>query len=298
MAQQYFFDKAVNRLVVPREGIRVTAYRSYKGNDALMTSLGTSAKTAIGRATGRTIKSNDGQKWVEITLYKSVRGHTTAYVHLSEVLLFEATNDNVDTGMDGEKLLKNLLGNDREISKRLMLASATVNELPEGKAKNQAIDIIANLSAKLRDRQDHIKQSGLVKFQEVLNDSMDWLMDKIGLGVLPVIPLIPIAIGAGVGVVGAVSLYFVFKPDYDESQVDLKLTADLEKLLAKEDPKVAQKIKTDLEGQIDKAYNQGNTDGTFSGIFTIIKPLAIAALGFYAITKLPDLIGKVQKQNG
>jgi hypothetical protein len=37
---------------------------------------------------------------------------------------------------------------------------------------------------------------------------------------------------------------------------------------------------------VDTAYGHGKTQGTFSGMFNIIKPLAFAVLGFWGISKI------------
>jgi uncharacterized membrane protein len=296
MAKPFFFKNAVNRLVVAKVGKTVKAYSTYRGNgNTLYMALGNSQRLSFGRATGKTVKADDGSNWYQITLYKSVQGATTAYVSMNDVLLYPVATDSISTPLDGEKVLKDLIVRDQQVSKNLILATAQVSQMKPGTNRTNAERVITALAAKLKVRQDHIKESGLVKFQEATTSAMDSIKDFFGIGFIVTVPT---AIAAGsliaVGVGAAIALYFVFKPSYDESKTDLKISKDLAKLLEKEDPVVAQKIKDDIEKQIDDAYNQGNTDGTFGGMFEIIKPLAYAAVGFYLVTKVPALIAKVQ----
>jgi hypothetical protein len=69
-----------------------------------------------------------------------------------------------------------------------------------------------------------------------------------------------VVIGAVIGAGLIVGAYFAFKPKYDESTADLKISKDLEAALATLTPEKAAEVKADLEKQIDTAYNQGKTD--------------------------------------
>lgn len=296
MATQFFFKEAVNRLVVAKEGITVKAYSTYggKGNTLYM-ALGNKQKLSFGRATGKAVTAEDRSKWIQLTLYKSVMGATTAYVSLNEVMLYKPSSNNVSTPLDGEKVLHTLIETDQEVSKNLILATAQVSQMKAGSKRSNAEATITALALKLKARQKHIKESGLVKFQEATTSAMDSIKDFFGLGFVITVPT---AIAAGsliaVGVGAAIALYFVFKPSYDESKVDLKISKDLSMLLEKEDPVVAQKIKDDIEKQIDDAYNQGNTDGTFGGITKVIMPLIYVGAGAWLLMNGPELFSKLK----
>ena len=131
-----------------------------------------------------------------------------------------------------------------------------------------------------------------MKFTTVLSDSIDWLKDKIGLGA--VITGSALAIGAVSALVGAAALYYVFKPDYDDSKKDLKVSYNLKKLLDSAEPEVAKQIEQDLEKQIDDAYNQGKTDQWFSGIGSMLKYAAIIGGTIYIV---PKAISAIQEHN-
>ena len=167
-------------------------------------------------------------------------------------------------------------------------------------------DKFKGLFTRLTRRQEKIKTSKILAWKTGLKKGMDNLVEGfktymlVNFGVyiqgIGSITAIVIAAVAGAGL--AVAAYFAFRPEYDESKTDLKISRDLEDLLKKTDPENATKIKADLEGQIDKAYNTGKTQGTFSGMFNIIKPLAFAALGFWGITKLIDSSNKKRASVG
>ena len=112
------------------------------------------------------------------------------------------------------------------------------------------------------------------------------------------IPLVAIVVGAVAGAGLSVAAYFAFRPEYDESKTDLKLSKELEDVLKNVDPITAENIKADLEKQVDTAYYKGKTAGTFSGMFNILKPIAFAALGFWGITKLIDSQGRKRASVG
>lgn len=298
MAKTVFFEKAVNRLVVPVDR-EFKAYGKYGGRGSVLytATSDNEERESIGRSTGRLIVDNDGSKWIEMTLFKA-SGQTTAWFALrpngyDTALLYKPASDEGDTPINGNKLVEMLIGNDNQIAEQLYKASAIIEEMPNSRQKEDAIAIVQGLESKLLDRQNKIKESGLVKFTEKVNSGVDWIKDKLGLGAI-ITGTVAILVGVGVGLAGAAALYFVFKPDYDESQTDLKVSRDLETLLEKAEPETSRKIKEDLEKQVDKAYNQGKTDGTFGGMFSIIKPLALAAGGFWVITQLPGFIERIQ----
>lgn len=295
MATHFFFKEAVNRLVVAREGKTVKAYSQYGGEgNTLYIAYGDKQQLSFGRATGKTVTANNGSKWIQLTLYKSVMGVTTAYVAFEDVLLFKPTSDEVPTPLNGEKVLKTLIETDQEVSKNLILATAQVAQMKPGTKRTNAERTIQALSTKLKTRQEHIKQSGLVRFQEAASSAFDSIKEFFGIGFVVTVPT---AIAAGsliaVGVGAAIALYFVFKPSYDESKADLKISNDLAKLLEKEDPIVAQKIKDNIEKQIDDAYNQGKTDGTFGGMFSVVKPLLWGGAGIWLLFNGKELFEKL-----
>ena len=115
----------------------------------------------------------------------------------------------------------------------------------------------------------------------VLKVTLSW---KFGINI-GVIPVAAVVVGAIIGGGLATAAYFAFRPDYDESKTDLIISTELEEALSKVTPETATKIKAGLEKQVDDAYNSGKTAGSFSGMFSILKPVAIGLLGFFAIQK-------------
>lgn len=284
---------------------RVYVYRTPSGRKVLMASMGNPMNKSIGRATGRAVRSEDGSKWLEITLHNAVKGETTGWMRFGdnitrEVLLYKPVEGDHNALINGDLLVKRLAATDQMISKELLKAQAIISQTANAELKQQALPVLQNLSAKLNSRQQKIKTSKLVQFEEKLSEGMRKVLDYIGLSglhdqQLGAIPLVPIAVGGVVGVGAAVALYYVFKPDYDQAQTDLKLSRDLNALLSKADKETSARIKEDLEKQIDDAYNQGKTDGVFGGMFNIIKPLALMVAGIYLAPKLITGIQQLQR---
>lgn len=193
----------------------------------------------------------------------------------------------------GYDLLQNLVKTDNELYHNLLLNAESIQRLKErGITVSTYENRLNRIISSYTERQNKIKHSNLVNFQTRLNQGFQWLADKFsdlihGVGALP---LIPVAIGAAIGLGTGFLIYLTFRADYSESTLNLKESKELQKLLNQVDKEVAGAIRSDLEKQIDTAYASGKTSGKISFLGGSVKNLALIGLGVLAVVKLPELL--------
>lgn len=226
--------------------------------------------SSAGRTTGSVLSMNDGE-WFQVAL--SVSNVKYGYVRKDVMQLVKpASNATAESNAKG--MVENLLKNDLQIAKNLAAVQKKYGSLSLTQKTNYIL-----LKTNLINRQKLIqKNSGLLTVKK----TTDNIISGIG-------EIITIALAVGFGIAIAATVYYAFKPSYDQSTSDLKVSSDLQAVIYKmnEDfPGRGDALKADLENQVDDAYNQGKNDGTFGGAFKIIKPLAWAGLGLWAGSKL------------
>lgn len=243
-----------------------------------------------GTTTGNVNKMIDGDWW-QIKTDSGVFGYVRSDVA-------KAIKPKPATVTDAKDIIESLVESDKKVFDVLNKVQLFLLALKsKGNDTSKYDNSFVSLSKRLTTRQDAIKSSTVIKWQAGIKEAFaksqqsyinllqqtngDAGMFMAGIGALPVAIIVAVTFGAGL----AATAYFIFKPKYDESKTDLKISSELENLLSKTDPATSTKIKNDLEKQIDTAYNQGNTDGTFGGMLSLIKPLAIGLLGFWLVTK-------------
>lgn len=233
----------------------------------------------VGISTGTYFKMSDGN-WFQVTTDKGA-----GYVQ-QKIVKFENPSEK-----EANDLVSKLVVSDQKIFESLLRISPIIANLKKQGKNTSAYDKqFKALSDRLSARQKAIKESKVVSWKAGLKKGYDKMISWFkslyssisGIGVVPIVAVI---ISAVVGAGLAATAYFIFKPKYSESQVDLKISSELESLLQKTDPETAEKIKTDLETQIDTAYNQGKTDQSFSSIWNVGKYVIIFGLGYVLITK-------------
>jgi hypothetical protein len=290
MAELLFNRDYVNLLTTAKNQAGLN-YRTGPGTNNK--TIGTAAYgKSWGRTSGNYYKMTDGI-WYQVIVNDN-KGYAWVREDVTRLLL---PKDSPVTDSQSKKMIDQLVSNDMQIHDSLISSANILNA-----AKAKGINVSAynekykGLITRLIRRQDKIKNSKILSWKTGLKKGMENLLDGFKTYVLTnfgiyiqgigVIPLVAIVISAVAGAGLAVAAYFAFKPEYDESTIDLKVSRELEDLLKTTDPETADKIKADLEKQVDKAYNRGKTQGTFAGMFKIIQPLAFAALGFWGITKI------------
>ncbi|MCX6257975.1 MAG: hypothetical protein NTW49_08800 [Bacteroidia bacterium] len=286
-----FDKKYTNKLAYAKSG--TSNVRSLPSQSSeLVTAV--SGNQAAGRTSGAYLAMDDGN-WLQVNLYQTINGKSYGYMREDVVRLTDpppdSPNDKVDDKEAGS-LLENLVKNDNQTYHSMLKSAEMIDRLKkQGKDMSSHETKLNDLTARYSKRQQKLKDSTLIKWQDGLKKGYEWLADKwsrmvdsIGTPIL-----IPIAIGAVVALGLAVTIYYAFKPDYEDSVVDLKVSADLEQALSKVSPEQAQKIKDDLNKQVDDAYNQGKVDQEFSFFGLPMKTLILGGLGIFAAGKILSL---------
>jgi len=249
----------------------------------------------IGTATGYYKEEKDGS-WVQILLPQPKGGMTKGFVR-TDVVKMATEAESKQLAQAGDELIQKLVKSDMEVGTVLTRIDNTL-KAAEKKGINVS-DYRTNwnkLAERFNTRQTSIKNSKVLQYKEKLivlatYAKAWWLTNSMLFGVsksrrIGAVPLVAVIVGAVAGVGLSVAAYFILKPKYTESQTDLKISQDLEKALSTLDPQARQAVVNDLESQIDTAYNQGKTDGTFSGMGKILKPILFLGLGAFAVTKI------------
>lgn len=292
MAELLFNRDYVNLITTAKNQAGLN-YRTGPGTSYKTVGTGSYGKS-FGRTSGNYYKMSDGI-WYQVILNG---GKGYAYVR-EDVTKLVVPKDTPVSEAESKKIIDALVNNDIQIHESLI---RTANLLSSAKEKGVSIssqeEKYKGLLTRLIRRQEKIKNSKILSWKTGLKKGMDKLVEGFKTYVLVnwgiyikgigAVPIVAVVVGAVAGAGLSVAAYFAFRPEYDESKTDLKLSKELEDILKKVDPVTAEKIKTDLEKQVDTAYNKGKTAGTFSGMFNVIKPFAFAALGFWGVTKLID----------
>jgi hypothetical protein len=245
-----------------------------------------------GITTGNVNKMSDGEWW-QIDIGSKVYGYVRNDVATTTTPVKSTSNP---TTTDAANVIANLVESDKSVWDTLARIKALITVINAKGGNTSAYDSqLSTLTNRLVARQNAIKNSNVVKWSEGIKSSYKTLLESLpnsaspyadsgmwlaGIGALPMVVIVSIVAGAGL----TAAAYYIFKPKYDESKADLKISTELETALSKVDPATASKIKTQLEKQIDNAYNQGATDQKFSGAWSIIKPVGFALVGYFLLT--------------
>lgn len=279
------FDQNLVGLEVYPKGSSVNVRKNMGTNDPILFTK--KAGELVGITTGAYGIMKDG-KWY---LIKS--GNIQGYVR-EDVVTF--IKPKTITKSDSLTMIQKLVESDKAVYNTLQKIDILIKAAKTKKVDTAKSETLLNsLSNRLQTRQDDIKKSNVVKWtagynkivdeakKAIINTSSQDILNRIPIGAISGVPAIVIVSVVAGGALTAAA-YFIFKPKYDESTADLKISKDLENLLSKTDPVTSKKITDNLEKQIDTAYNQGKTDGTFGGVFKILLPIAGLVGGYFLIS--------------
>lgn len=244
-----------------------------------------------GKHKGKQIVIANAQDWIPI----ESRAGYLAFVRI-DVIKVSETKPKVPTKEEQKELLQKLIATDIVIFRRLASIGVLISQLERKgyKVENQKA-LYKQLVKNYSDRQDIIKKSGAIKFQELKSDfTIWWLKNKYFLGITGVgaLPAVPIAIGVILGVSLSVALYYILRPTYDQATRDLKITGTFKKWLEQLPDDAQKEISDDLEKQIDKAFNIGLFRGKFGSLWTIGKYAIIGIVSIWGFGKLLDYADK------
>ncbi len=278
-------EKHRNKTVFPRTGI-LNAYR--------LPSLGSQIvnvyiKGAPAGVTTGQIQQVSSGFWLELNLYGGFNG----WVRANDILLSSYTIP-VKEG-NGKGLIDRIINNDFELYHRLLIIAENINRLNNnGISTNTHNGTLSFLIKSYQDRQNHIKGSKLIKFQLKIKSAYKFLVDKfrpkrnnIGLAIS-----ISIAIGLVAAAGTSLAIYLIFRPDYDASTRDLKVSKNLESALEGLDPKIKQSILDDLERQVDRAFLFGLFEGKLGSFLKIAKTGILIGGGLWLGSKLLSSVKK------
>jgi hypothetical protein len=222
----------------------------------------------------------DGYSW-----YAIVPNFTTRYrivYAASGYFNVRKTNEHI-TPQKLMSLVNSMLNNDRQTARVLYPTALKLMHLyDKGKITKKEFDhyssIILSILQSIRRHQQLIlehKQAFKIKttVDKYLSKMASWF-GLSGLGIAPMV--IGAIIGVVVGLATAAFLYYLFKPAYDESTVNLKISKRLKQALDSLPEADRQQVINDLEHQIDDAYNQGKTDQRIGDIGSSLKYLLLA----------------------
>lgn len=219
------------------------------------------------------------------------------YVPLSS---FTIKTDELPTKGEIEKLINLININNILIYKRLLVTLEIINRLKvvyknDAARLNKLLKVAetaANVGHNLQNNIDTLNSmKNYLTVKTWFDDRYEELKKSVGLSGLGAAPvLLVFGIGAAVTATVITLLYFVLKPTYDSSTANLIISEGLSKALDSLTPQEKKEVLSDLEKQIDDAYNQGKTDqkidDTGGSFITVIKWSVVGLLGY----KLIDLI--------
>lgn len=291
-----YAEKYLNKYIKPvgTSGSNVRA--SYSTSSAIVGGL-TTANAGTWKTTGN-FQNVSPYTWYEVKNTSNVKGWLR-----NDVFLIAATQTTPpaptpvstnSTDKEAQALIDALVKSDQELYNSMCRTFAQIQLLYEKgvnvTSQMQQLLAVYNRWAK---RQTELKNNSSLKTTSTqppvytaLASTLQRLFSRVSGDTVGAIPLLVIIIVVAIVSAGAgVAVYKSFQPKYSESTVDLKISKELEKALATLDPATANKVKQDLEGQVDNAHKQGVTDGKWGGMLGTVKYLAVGLIGFYLVDK-------------
>lgn len=241
----------------------------------------------VGRTSGTYVQMDDG-RWWQVNLYTSINGRSYAYCR-EDVIMLSPPGESSQGDKYGSQLLTDLINSDIKLYQNLLITSELLDKAKEkGINISQYEDKATTLVKRYNERQQSIKDSNLVKTSNWINSKWKWLQNKwaslvngIGIAVG-----ITVALTATATLVTTAIIFYAFRPKYEDSKADLKVSENLKKAVANLTPQEASDLITDLESQIDTAYTQGRQDQKFSSLFGNVKTLGIIVGTYLLVDKL------------
>ena len=301
-----FSQKHIN-LVASPSGSNVNVRKEPTTNSTVLYNRSNTATpgtvASAGRTTGDFVKEGS-YTWFKIILTKSYGGQSWGWVRNDVVKLYKPKTEQISEAK-AKSLIDNLVQTDIQVYEQALkiaplLDSAEKKGANVSKQKNLYKEIVQRLEA----RQEKMKNSKLLKWQTGIKKGTEKLKDFFksflatqyhiygteSIGAIGTI-IISAVIGGGL----VVAAYFAFRPDYDESKTDLKMSTELEKALSLLTPIEAAKLQKDLEKQVDTAYNTGKSNERFNVLGGGLKWALIALVVGWGVTKGLNVYSSVKK---
>ena len=292
-----FNPKKVNLIVAPKGSNLNIRTGPSTGTSILFTLENTATPPKVSSA-GRT--TGDYEKDGSYIWYKLITTNKrgVGWVRNDVIKLYKPGSTPKNIENEAQDVVNKLIASDLKVYGNLVKSGAILEDLTkEGKNVSKASKMYKPLLDRLTTRQEKLKTSKVLKVKTGALKAANWVKDAfktyifnayhMRIGDTDQIGAIVSMIVGGAIVGGALAAaYFIFRADYDESSVDLKISNDLAELLAQADPETAQAIKDDLEKQLDRGARSGFVKGKFKGMFNIVKIAAFVGLGLWVSTKV------------
>lgn len=279
--------------------------QSYSTSSAIVGKITKSDRWKV-QSYGYKTGESDAEKWYAIKMPNGQIG----YCRKDLLKFYTYTDKDNYSDKDLNTFLTDLVAVNKSIYLRLLQSSVLLQQAYQNGVNYNTIAAytakLTQLNDNLAARQKELEQSTFIKcktaFESVWEKAYNVYKKLIetvssisGIGVAPVVVAAVVVAITAVAGVAAYSIYQALKPKYDASVIDLQQSDELKRALESLTPEEKNKVVEDLEKQIDDAYNEGRKDATFSGAWSIIKPLAIAVGGWYLITMFIDKQAKKRR---
>lgn len=279
--KERFSRNKVNLVIYPR-GSSLN-YRE-KPTTASRVLYNSKKNVSFGRTTGTWVKMSDGI-WYQTVLNGVDK---IAWVREDVIKLEKPTKDLDKSKAEVQSIVNKLVQNDIKVHESLLRSSALIESLKkQGRSFSIYEKQFKELWDRMESRQDAIKNSRAVRWKEGVKN---WYNQFTGFvknifkrssvgsvsGASIIIGVVVIALLNG-------AAWLIFRPKYINSTKDLKISGELESLLNQANPLMAERIKEDLERQIDQAFQTGVSRGEFGGSLKMIKNLAIGVGTFLVL---------------
>lgn len=280
-----FDRKLMNKVVSPKNQAANTRRNPTKASRVMVRTL---KGKAIGRTSGVFQDMSDGHRWYKVTFLKKKGNPLRIYGWIrSDVAKLTEPVSNPE--VNSLALIRTIINNDKKLIKRLVVIGNQLIELKkEGADVTKYVKRFEILVKRYNRRQSLLKNSKTLEFTQEAAISLTKLFliftrpGGISIGVVPAVVL---PIGELIAVlVAATAAYFIFRPELDDSLVDLDVSTELQDVLDQLDPELKDEILEDLEEQIDNAAEKGASAINTDEIINKIRNIAIG-VGVFILAK-------------
>ena len=239
----------------------------------------------IGRTSGYYTDKTDG-RWYQVNINNPDNPLLKVGYVRFDVITFAEPQKNTSSSINAQAMMDELVKQEKEIYKTIIKLAPVLLDLQKKGVNVQNEKLVyKQLVNRLAKRNDAVLSSNLVQVtrgkltgHEKEFAAFRELWNNIGLD--------PITWGIIIGIVVtalvATTAYYAFKPNYEESKVDFKLSKNLDTALkAKLTTEEYNQLKAEGKKQIDDAYNSGKKQETVS----LISKALLFVGGFMAVDK-------------
>jgi len=276
--------------------IDMVLYKSRSGNAVM-----------CGVSSGRWVNYN-GENYLQVISNFGDYGY--GYVNASDINQKSGKLISEQSDKGAQLLLNKLITNNKILAENNLLCAGLMQKIVKS-GKQIPVDFTSALSQlhnRLEGRNTRLVNSPYLEKKQqasptgfnIYSDVLKEIIDNPSnpaIGIDPVVIYI-IASALITALLGWI-VYLIFKPDYTDSEADLKISDKLMKALDTLSPEDKAEVISDLQGQVSKAYIEGKLKGKSEGSASMFKNIGLFAAGvgiFFAARPALDRLGISQKQ--